>query len=95
MGIGSFLLGSILGSTHTVEERTTHEIKYECPLTKNKVDKPSSRIVKITITPRFKSKEDIEEYFYGKPRNEETMAELKAVLEDFDRRAECTEETGR
>ena len=60
----------------------------KCPFIKNKVRKPSSRIVKITITPRFKSKEDIEEYFIGKPINEETMAELRAVLEDFDRRAE-------
>lgn len=25
MGIGSFLLGAVLGSTHVVEKRTTHE----------------------------------------------------------------------
>jgi hypothetical protein len=87
MGLGSFLLGAVLGSTHTVEERTTHEIKYECPLTRRVYKQPAARIVKITIIPRFKSKEDIEEYFIGKPINEETMAELKAVLEDFDRRA--------
>lgn len=88
MGIGSFLLGAFLGSTHTVEKRTTHEIEYRCPLTRRAYKQPSTRITKITIVPRFKSKEDIEKYFYGKPRNEETMAELKAVLEDFDRRAE-------
>lgn len=88
MGLGSFLLGAVLGSTHTVEERTTHEIKYECPLTRRAYKHPPTRITKITIIPRFKSKEDIEEYFIGKQMNEETMAELKAVLEDFDRRKE-------
>lgn len=88
MGIGLFLLGAILGSTHTVEERTTHSIEYRHSLARRAYEQSNTRIAKTIIVPRFKSKEDIERYFYGKPMNEETMAELKAVLEDFDRRAE-------
>lgn len=86
MGIGSFLLGAILGSTHVVEKRTTHTIEYRDALARRAYKQTNTRIAKITTVPRFKSKEDIEEYFIGKPMNEETMAELKAVLEDFDRR---------
>ena len=83
LGLFSFILGSMFGSTHTVERHTEYKVEYKCPLLKKKNDLPK---IHIRIEPRFKTREDIEEYFYGKPRNEETMAELKAALEEFDRR---------
>lgn len=87
MGIGSFLLGAFLGSTHTVEKHTKYEVKHECPFTRKAIfEQPIKVKIKMIELPRFRTKEDIEEYFIGKPINEETMAELKAVLEEFDRR---------
>ena len=52
-GLLAFLLGSVLGSTHTVEKRTVYNTEYKCPLIKDfvvpKVKKPSVRVVISTI----------------------------------------------